>query len=67
MKPGLTIDDLVAVYGLTVRAMSSRKPRDPVERDLLVASGDAVVARETDGLTRVCGERPSRLLTSGGE
>ncbi len=63
MKPGLTIDDLITIYGPIIRALPSNKPRDPVERRLLTELDDPTVHRESDGLTRVAGERPTSQNT----
>lgn len=60
MKTGLTIDDLIAAYGPTIRSMPSNKPRDPMERELLRQLGDPTVSREKDELTRPAGERPTK-------
>jgi hypothetical protein len=63
MKAGLTVDDLIAAYGPTIRSLPSNKPRDPVERALLQRLGDPNVGREVDGLTRIAGERPTQQKT----
>ena len=57
MKAGLTIDDLIAAYGPSIRANPLNKPRDPMERELLRRLGDPNVSREDESLTRVAGER----------
>lgn len=56
----LTLESVVAVLEPIVRAHPSRKPRDPVERALLLQAGDPAVLREDPLLTRVAGERPTR-------
>jgi len=63
MKPGLTIDDLISIYGPMIRTLPSNKPRDPIERRLLQELGDPNVRRESDDLTRVAGERPTSQNT----
>ena len=63
MKPGLTIDELISIYGPIIRALPSNQPRDPVERRLLKELGDPSVQRESDDLTRVAGERPTSQNT----
>lgn len=60
MKSGLTIDELIATYGPVIHSLPSNKPRDPIERALLQRLGDPNVSRESDGLTRIVGERPTR-------
>ena len=59
MKKGLTIDDLIAAYGPSIRANPSNKRREPVERELLRQLGDPNVEREDETLTKVAGERPT--------
>lgn len=56
----LTLENVVAALEPFVRALPSRKPRDPAERALLIQAGDPVVLREDPQLTRVAGERPTR-------
>jgi hypothetical protein len=51
---------ILKVYGPRVLAMPSNKPRDPEERAELLRRGDKAVLRETDGLTKLNGERPTR-------
>ncbi|GLH68218.1 hypothetical protein GETHED_25820 [Geothrix edaphica] len=65
MKAGLTIDDLIAAYGPTIRSMPSGKPRDPMERELLRQLGDPTIGREKDELTRHAGERPTNENARG--
>lgn len=57
MKLTTTIEDLISAYGPRIKELPSNKPRDPFEREMLRKLGDPNVARETDGLTRVAGER----------
>lgn len=58
--PRLTLAQVVAVLGPAALARPSRKPRDPVERDLLQLAGDPVVAREDSRRVRKAGARPTR-------
>jgi hypothetical protein len=59
MKPGLTIDELIRIYGPSIRSNPSNKRRDPVERELLQRLGDPNVAREDPAMTKLAGERPT--------
>ena len=59
MKPGMTIDELIRIYGPSIRANPANKRRDPVERELLRLMGDPNVGREDERLTKVAGERPT--------
>ena len=58
--PRLTLAQVVAVLGPAAMARPSRKPRDPVERNLLQRAGDPAVAREDSHRTRKAGELPTR-------
>lgn len=56
----LTLRQVLAVLGPAAQARATRKPRDPVERDLLLQAGDPTVLREDPQRTRKAGERPTR-------
>lgn len=58
--PRLTLAQVVAVWGPAAQSRASRKPRDPVERDLLQHAGDPAVGREDSRLVRTAGARPTR-------
>lgn len=56
----LSLTQVVAVFGRAASARPSRKPRDPIERDLLIRAGDPAVSREDPQMVRKAGERPTR-------
>lgn len=58
--PRLTLAQVVAVLGPAALSRPSRKPRDPIERELLLRAGDPAVERENPRLVRKAGERPTR-------
>jgi hypothetical protein len=58
--PRLTLAQVVAVLGPAAQSRPSRKPRDPLERNLLQQAGDPSVAREDPRLVREAGTRPTR-------
>jgi len=56
-QPVISLDAVLSEYGARVAASVARKPRDPVERQLLREAGDPVVRLELDENIREGGER----------
>lgn len=57
MKIRTTLEAVRAAYEPAINALPYNKPRDPFEREILKRLGDPNVAQETQGLTRIAGER----------
>lgn len=57
------LDQFISALEAALRGRPSRKPRDPVERALLLEAGDPIAAREDPSLLREAGERPCRANT----
>lgn len=53
--PRMTVDDVIAAYRPVIESLAANKPRDPGERELLVALRDPVIARENPALVRNAG------------
>jgi len=54
----LTLQQVLQAYGQKVAGQESVKQRDPVERELLLQSGDTQVQRENPARTKPAGARP---------
>jgi hypothetical protein len=61
----LTVKDVIEALGPAVAASPSRKPRDPLERELLMRIGDLMVIREDPSRTKVAGARIVNSKPSG--
>jgi transcriptional regulator with XRE-family HTH domain len=56
-RPVVSLDGVLAEYGSRVAISVTRKPRDPIERQLLREAGDPAVRMERDENVREGGER----------
>ncbi|GEM_PF-2137594 len=56
-RPWVSLDGVLAAYGTRLAASAARKPRDPIERQLLREAGDSVALREDEAQVRAGGER----------
>jgi transcriptional regulator with XRE-family HTH domain len=63
-RPVVSLDAVLAEYGSRVASSVTRKPRDPIERQLLREAGDPVARLERDENVREGGElrRPSKRI-----